>query len=79
MSRFASALLACLVILGLTGLYSVAQSPSEIPDPSANFRTIIPHRDAIPVPAPLTEFPQENPPFLKRKNTSPLIPTISTI
>jgi len=52
------------VILGLTGLYSVAQSPSEIPDPSANFRTIIPHRDSIPVPAPLTEFPQENEPFL---------------
>jgi hypothetical protein len=64
MLRFASALLACLAILGLTGLYSVAQSPSETPDPSANFRTIIAHRAAIPVPAPLTEFPPENEPFL---------------
>ena len=64
MFRFASALVACLVILGLTGLYSVAQSPSETPDPSATFRTIIAHRDAIPVPAPLTEFPQENEPLL---------------
>ncbi len=62
MSRFASALLACRVILGLTGLYSVAQSPSEIPDPTLWVQPLI-----------------QPPPFLKRKNTSPLIPTISTI
>ena len=40
-----------LLLLGVTGLPATAQAQSEIPaDPSATFKTLIPHLNAIPRP-----------------------------
>jgi hypothetical protein len=40
-----------LLLLGVTGSPATAQAQSEIPaDPSATFKTLIPHLNAIPRP-----------------------------
>jgi len=60
MSHFTRGLLALFVTLGVAPLYAPAQSASALPiDPSATFKTIIPHRNALPRPKTIVEVPEE--------------------
>src|SRR5258708_2320980 len=60
MTRFAPRFLTLLLMLGLMGFLAAAQSQSELPvDRSATFKTIIPHRNALPAPKPAVEVPEE--------------------
>jgi hypothetical protein len=59
MTRFTQSLLAVLVTLGVASLQAAAQSASELPvDPSAVFKTIIPHRNALPKAKTVVEVPE---------------------
>lgn len=58
MTRSAPRFFALLVMLGLMGFLAAAQSQSELAvDRTATFKTIIPHRNAIPAAKPTTEIP----------------------
>jgi hypothetical protein len=60
MEHFARVLVAFLLAFGLAALQAAAQSASELPvDPSATFKTLIPHRDAVPAPKPAIATPEE--------------------
>jgi hypothetical protein len=59
MTRFVHKFLALLPVLGLAGFHVVAQEPSTLPiDPSAVFKTIVPHRNSVPA-KPAINVPQE--------------------
>lgn len=59
MNRFTRILLVFLPVLGLAGLSATAQTPSPLPtDPSAVFKTIVPHRSSV-VARPGNFVPEE--------------------
>ena len=61
MTRFTPHFLTLLLMPGLMGLFAAAQSQSEFPiDRTATFKTIIPHRNAIPAAKPAAEIPGES-------------------
>jgi hypothetical protein len=60
MTHSAPRFFALLLTLGLMGCLAAAQSQSELPvDRTATFKTIIPHRNAIPAAKPVAEIPGE--------------------
>src|ERR1700737_5575631 len=61
MTRFTPHFLTLLLIPGLMGFFAAAQSQSDLAlDRTATFKTIIPHRNAIPAAKPAAEIPGES-------------------
>src|ERR1700680_833457 len=72
MTRFTPRFLTLLLMLGLMGLLATAQSQSELPvDRTATFKTIIPHRNALPSPNLAFEVPEEGEALLPGFSGSP--------
>src|SRR5262245_15653308 len=74
MKCFTQTLLTLLLLLEVSGSRSTAQAQSEIPaDPSATFKTLIPHLNAIPRPSLVqgAEAPEQGESFLPSFSGSP--------